>query len=87
MTKKLLSGVLAVTLTALMGIHATRVSAAPASRLWSIAVHIEYVDGFIYDNVFASGVPTSELPAILAACNSSHRSGSAVRFHCYPIAE
>ena len=55
--------------------------------MWSVAVHIEYADGFVYDHAFATGIPTSELPSILAACGKSHRGGSAVRFHCYPIPE
>jgi len=87
MKKKLLSGALAVALAALIGAHATGVSAQEVSKLWSVAVHIEYADGFVYDHAFATGIPTSELPSILAACGKSHRGGSAVRFHCYPIPE
>jgi len=87
MKKKLLSGVFAVALAALVGTYATGVSAQQASPLWSVAVHIRYADGFIYDHAFATGVPTSELPSILAECGQSHRGGSAVWFHCYPIPE
>ncbi len=86
MKKTLRSGALAVALAA-AGIFATNVSAQQASRTWSVAVHIEYADGFVYDNAFVTGVPASELQTYLQACGSSHRWGSAVRFHCYPIPE
>ena len=86
MKRKLLPGLLAVALAAL-GVYSTGVSAAQPARLWSVAVHIEYPDGFVYDHAFATGVPTSELSSMLAACGKSHRGGSAVRFHCYPIPE
>jgi hypothetical protein len=87
MNKKLLSGVLAVALAVTGGISSTSVSAQGSLKTWSVAVHIEYPDGFVYDHAFATGVPTSELPSILSACGQSHRGGSAVRFHCYPIPE
>ena len=87
MKRKLLSAALAVALAALGGVLSTGVSAQQASQLWSVAVHIEYADGFIYDHAFATGVPTSELPSILEECGKSHRGGSAVRYHCYPIPE
>ncbi len=77
MTKKLLSGVLAIVVAALVGIS-TGVSAA--SPLWSVAVHIEYPDGFVYDHAFATGVPTSELPSILQECARGHMGGSGVRY-------
>lgn len=86
MKKRLLPTVLAVTLAA-VGIYSTGVSAQQAPKTWSVAVHIEYPDGFVYDHAFATGVPTSELPSILEACGQGHRGGSAVRFHCYPIPE
>jgi hypothetical protein len=87
MKKKLRAGVLVIALAALVGLDSSGVSAQRASQLWSIAVHIRYADGFIYDNVFATGVSTSELPSILEECGSSHWVGSAVQYHCYPIPE
>jgi hypothetical protein len=86
MKKKLLSVVLAVTLMALVGGTLTGVAEA-ASRLWSIAVHLEYADGSAYDYVFATGVSTREMPSFLADCGRSHRDGTVVRYHCYPIPE
>ena len=87
MKKKLLSGVLAVALAALGGALSTGVSAQEDSQLWSVAVHIRYPNGFIYDHAFATGVPTSELPAILAECGRSHWVGYALPYHCYAIPE
>ena len=87
MKKKFWSGVLAVTLTALVGIPATGIAGELASRLWSIAVHLEYADGSAYDYVFATGVSTSEVSSFLADCGRSHRDGTVVRYHCYPIPE
>jgi hypothetical protein len=85
--KKKLSGLVGLMLAALIGMHVTGVSAQQVSQLWSVAVHIEYADGFIYDHVFASGVPTSQLPTILQECGRGHLGGSAVQYHCYPIPE
>jgi len=87
MKKMLVPGVFLAALTALIGFHATGVSAAAASRLWSIAVHIEYQDGSVYEHAFATGVPTEIMPSILAECGRSHWTGSAVRYHCFPIPE
>lgn len=87
MKKLLLPGVFASALTALIGFHATGVSAEAASQLWSIAVHIEYQNGTVYENVFAAGVPTAIMPSILAECGRSHWTGSVVRYHCFPIPE
>ena len=86
MRKKLLSGVLAAALAALVGIHAPGVS-AQASQLWSVFVHFEYADGFSYDYPLATGVPTSEMRSILQDCGRSHRTKSVVRYHCFPVAE
>jgi hypothetical protein len=86
MKKMLLPGVFAAAV-ALVGFHATGVSAEAASRLWSIVVHIEYEDGFVYENVVVTGVPTAEMPAIVAECGRSHWTGSVVRYHCFPVAE
>ena len=83
----LLRGLFATTLTALIGIPSTGISAAGASKLWSVVVHIEYANGTVYEHAFAVGVPTATLPSILEECGSSHRSGSVVRYHCYPIPE
>jgi len=86
--KKLLSrGLLAAALTALIAVVPAGIAAAGDSKSWSVAVHIEYPDGFVYEHAFATGVPTSEVSSILAACNSAHRWGSAVRYHCFPIPE
>jgi hypothetical protein len=87
MKKKLLAGVLAGAMAALVGMSSTGVAAQQESRSWSVAVHIRYPNGFIYDHAFATGVPTSQLPVILQACNSAHAGGSAVQYHCYAIPE
>jgi hypothetical protein len=87
MKKKLLSGVIALTLMALVGSPSTAIAKEAASRLWSIAVHLEYADGSAYDYVFATGVSTSELSSFLADCGRSHRNGTVVRYHCFPIPE
>ena len=87
MKRKLLSAVLAVVLAALGGALSTAVSAQQESRLFSVAVHIRYPNGFIYDHAFATGVPIAELPSILAECGQSHWVGSAVQYHCYAIPE
>jgi hypothetical protein len=87
MNKGLLSGVLAVILTAVVGSASTEIAAEQVSRLWSIAVHLEYADGSAYDYVFATGVSTPEMSSYLADCGRSHRDGTVVRYHCYPIPE
>lgn len=87
MRKHLGPGVFAAILTATVGLHATGVAADATTQLWSIAVHIQYADGSVYDHAFATGVPTSDMTSMLAACARSHAWGSAVRFHCYPIPE
>jgi hypothetical protein len=86
MKKKVFGGVLVVALAAL-GLNSAVVSAQQASQSWSVAVHIRYPDGFIYDHAFATGVSTSELPTILQECGRSHWVGSAVQYHCYAIPE
>ena len=85
--KVLLRGLCAATLAALIGIPSAGISAAGASDLWSVVVHIEYSNGTVYEHAFATGVPTSTLSSILAECGRSHRGGSAVRYHCYPVPE
>jgi len=87
MRKKLLSGVLAVVMAALVGIHATGVSAQQASPLFSIVVHFEYANGFSFDYVLAEGVPPSEVHSLLQYCGQSHWTGSVVRYHCHAVPE
>jgi hypothetical protein len=89
-TKRVLLGCLfSVTLTALIGIFPVGISAAGASQSWSVVVHIQYPDGFVYEHAFATGVPTSDVPAILEACASAHvyGSGSTIHYHCFPVPE
>jgi H+/gluconate symporter-like permease len=87
MRKQLLAGVLAVALAAIVGIFTASVSAQPEPQTFSVAVHIEYPDGFVYDHAFVTGVPASDLPSFLAACGKGHLGGSGVRYHCYAIPE
>jgi len=87
MKTKLLSGLLAVAMTAFAGISFTRVSAAPVSQLWSVAVHLAYADGTSYDIVLRRGLQAPEMSSMLAECGRSHWTGSVVRYHCYPIPE
>ena len=79
----LVRGLIAASLAVLVGIP----SAAGASHLWSVVVHIEYPDGSVYEHAFATGLSTPELTSFLQACGSAHRFGSAVRFHCFPVPE
>jgi hypothetical protein len=84
--RKLLLGTLcAAIMPSLIGFDATQ--AAAPQRLWSIAVHIEYQDGTVYENAFATGITTEDMPTILAECGKSHWTGSVVRYHCFPIPE
>ena len=86
MKKTMLAGVMAVVVAALAGIQSVRVSAQQDST-FSVAVHIEYPDGFVYDGIFARGVPAPDLHTFLAACGESHKGGSWLHYHCYPIPE
>ena len=89
-TKRLLLGCLfGVTLTALTGIFPVGISAAGASQSWSVVVHIQYPDGFVYEHAFATGLSISDVPAILEACASAHiyGNGSAIQYHCFPVPE
>lgn len=86
MKTALTRGAFVAVLTALIGFGATHVT-AQGQRLWSIVIHFQYQDGFEFDYVLERGVPTSELGAALAECGRSHRTGSVVRYHCYPVAE
>ena len=83
----LFRGLCAAALAAVIGLVPAGIAAASDSPLWSVAVHIEYPNGFVYEHAFAVGVPTSELSSILAECGRGHRYGSAVRYHCFPIPE
>jgi hypothetical protein len=87
MKKRFLSRVLAVALTALAGFPSSGSAAEQFSRLWSIAVHLEYVDGTSYDVVFARNVETQDVSSVLAECGRSHQggAGAVVHYHCYPI--
>jgi hypothetical protein len=83
MKKQLLSGVWAVAMASLGGLYSAGVSAQQATNTWSVAIHIEYPDGFVYDHAFATGVPAAELHTYLQACGQSHRDENWLRFHCY----
>jgi hypothetical protein len=85
--KKVLSVVLAVVLTGLIGLPNAAFAAQQDGRSWSIAVHLAYQDGFELDYVFATGVPTGDVASYLADCGASHWTGSVVRYHCFPIPE
>ncbi len=82
----LLRIVMAAALAALIAIPATRVAAA-GEQLFSVVVHIEYPNGFVYEHAFATGVPASDLREFLEACGRGHVGGSAVRFHCFAVPE
>jgi|KBSSwiStaDraftv2_1062776.scaffolds.fasta_scaffold435178_2 hypothetical protein len=86
MRKKLMAGVLAAAVTALVGIQGTGV-AAQAAPTFTIYVHFEYESGFSYDYPVERGVTTAEMPALLQYCGSAHQAPSVVRFYCYPVAE
>ena len=88
MKSRLLAGVLAIAMAvALVGINSTSVSAEQASKTWSVAIHIEYPDGFVYDHAFATGIPASQLNTYLQACGQSHRDQNWLRVHCYAFPE
>jgi hypothetical protein len=84
---KLLSAVLALGFASLITLPAAQIVADPADRTWSIVVHFRYLDGFEYDYVLRTGVPTQEISTYLAECGASHWTGSVVRYHCYPRPE
>ena len=95
MKRRLLVAALVVAASLLGGLNAPGVSAHQDSRplddargrTWSIAVHIRYPDGFIYDGIFRRGVSTAEMASVLADCGAAHYVGSAVPYHCDPIPE
>ena len=84
--KLLMQGVFAAALITLIGFGATGV-AAQGQRLWSIVIHFQYEDGFEFDYVLQRGVATEDKAAALAECGRSHRDGSVVHYHCYPVPE
>lgn len=83
--KSLLRGVLAAALMATIGIFSTSVAATGSPQTWSVWVHIEYVDGFVYEAAVATGLSTSEMTSRLAECGHAHWYGSAVLYHCFPV--
>jgi hypothetical protein len=87
MKKGLMLRVSATALAVLIGLQLAGAAVQAAPRLWSIVVHFEYADGFGFDYVIKTGVPTSELGAALGECGQSHVTGSVVRYHCYPVPE
>ena len=62
-------------------------ASADITRTWSVAVHIRYIDGTVYDHAFATGIPLEQLTATLQDCARSHAWGHSVSFHCYAIPE
>jgi hypothetical protein len=86
MKKVLMQGVFVAALAALIGFQVTGV-AAQGQGLWSIVIHFQYQDGFEFDYVLERGVSTADLAAALADCGRSHRTGSVVQYHCYPVPE
>ena len=87
MKRKLLSGVLAVVMAAMVGLASTGVAAQQASQLWSVMIHFEYASGFSFDYVLAEGVTAREMTSILQWCGQSHQNKDVVRYYCYPVAE
>jgi hypothetical protein len=85
MRRVLVQGVFVAVLTALIGFHSGL--AAQEQRLWSIVIHFQYQDGFEFDYVLERGVSTANVGAALADCGRSHRNGSVVYYHCYPVPE
>jgi hypothetical protein len=83
---KLLSAALALGFATLITLPAQFV-ADPGDRLWSLVAHFRYQDGFEYDYVVRTGVPTREISTFLAECGASHWTGSVVWYHCYPVPE
>ena len=69
------AGLFAAALMAVVGVRSAGL-AADAPRLFSVAVRITYPNGFVYEHAFATGVPTSDLSAILQACGQGHAYGS-----------
>jgi hypothetical protein len=86
MKKRVLAVALAVAMVAAVaGVFSTGVSAQ--EETWSVAVHLEYADGTTYDIVIARGLTNERKASMLADCGRSHRQGTVVRYHCYPIPE
>jgi hypothetical protein len=87
MKKRLLAYAGAAAMAALVGIYSTGVAAQPLPTTWSVVVHFEYANGTSFDYVLARGLEASEASSILADCGRSHRTGSVVRYYCYPVPE
>ena len=85
MRKKLLSGVLAAAVMALVGIQGTNVAAQPQTRTFTIYIHFEYVGGVNYEYPLRSGVSISEMTSWLQYCGSAHQLPDVVRYYCYPV--
>ena len=85
MKKKVLLGILAAVAVAVLGLGATSASAQNETQLWSVFVHLQYEDGTSYEVPLRRGVPNSEVVEVLQDCGRSHRTGSVVRYHCYPV--
>ena len=86
MKKKVWSGVLVGAVVALLGVAAAS-DVVEGATLWSVFVHLEYADGTSYDVPMRRGVPMSEVVPVLQDCGRSHRTGSVVRYYCYPVPE
>jgi hypothetical protein len=85
MKKVLIQAACAAALAVLIGFQGTGLAAQ--EQLWSIVIHFQYPDGFEFDYVLERGVSTADLRAALADCGRSHRTGSVVQYHCYPVQE
>jgi hypothetical protein len=86
MKRVLIQAVLVAAFTAVSGFQAAGV-AAQGQPLWSVVIHFQYENGFEFDYVLERGVSTADLADALAECGRSHRTGSVVRYYCYPVQE
>lgn len=84
--KKVMPGLLATVVAALIGFQATGM-AAQAEQLWTVIVHFEYDNGFELDYPIRRGVSTAEMVGVLQDCGRAHRTPSVVLYYCYPIPE
>ena len=78
---------MALGFASLVTLPGAQLDAHPGDQSWSIVAHFAYQDGTEYDYVFRTGVPTRDVSTYLADCGASHRTGSVVRYYCYPIPE
>lgn len=86
MKKLLLTGVLAAAFAALAGMYSTGV-AAQATTTYSVYVHLEYPNGFIYEQAIATGVEAVDLETYLAACGRNHRYSNWLKLRCFALPE